>query len=47
MEDNRVCNEELLVVRSEKICEKICSKMKYVLDNKELNRSTSREVDSK
>jgi len=47
MEDNWVGYKELLVARSNKRYRKICEWIQYVLENKELDRNTSREVDNK
>ena len=46
MEDNRVGNKKLLIVRDNKKCKKICKWVWYMSKNKELDKGISREVDS-
>ena len=47
MKDNRVGNKELLVTRSNKECRKIYRRLWFVLEGKELYRSTSGEFNDK
>ena len=45
MEDNGVGDEKLLVARSDKRCREIYRQLKYVLEDEELDRGTSREAE--
>jgi len=47
MKNDRVGDEESLVVRSNERCWKIYGQMWYVLENEESDRGISREVDNK
>ena len=47
MKDNKVSNKELLVAKSNKGYRKIYGWVWYMLEDKELYRSTSRETDGK
>ena len=47
MEDNRVSDEELLVVSSDEVYEKVFRYIWLVLEDKELYKSTSRTTNDK
>jgi len=46
MEDHRIGDEELLVARSNKRCRKICGRVRFVSEDEEYNRRSSKEVEA-